>query len=672
MLNGDRLNRKLDLFIFCSLVLGLGNVLFAVTVPDADISERFEKRFFKDSESNVLPYRLLKPEELDKERKYPLVVLLHGIGERGDDNEAQLKWGAKEFAKDENMEKYPCFVAVPQCPISDFWAAALRDLSKDFKMSEKPTQALQMTLELIEVLQEEFSQIDSDRLYITGLSMGGFGTWDAIQRKPDLFAAAVPICGGGDVTKATRLTEIPIWVFHGAEDLLVDPKWSREMVEAIQNAGGNPKYTEYPGVGHHSWIPAYSDPALFEWLFSQKKKTSTRVQYPFVIDNTYTARTGAHNIITLHRGLYGLENRLLQTRWFDEKNFVKKAAGLTYRLAKTILIDNVVDHLSFLAQHEVFGHGARYREFGFVNNEFTLNLPPPYGNGRGWARTGRLEEERFLSAHEHIAMKSGGSESNIILSGIMQANWLQRGSIHYRESILYLMSANDLSLYILRTKYGLRGEAGNDVLNYLKALNVHEGYLFEEDYELALDDLAAKAWINLLNPFQYFSLYAYFKTYLWSGDESLHFPMIELWGVEYLPSFRLGLTPFGPEFYLENFVVKSDRIFNLYFRYGNPTFHKFWGMGAHVINLVKGHRFTVNTRLDIWDQPPLELGGDTIRESDGGLGGRIQGTFYYRLFKDKSLIHLTAQIGYKTAGFLEGEQLADGIVLRVGISFFGL
>lgn len=122
------------------------------------------------------------------------------------------------------------------------------------------------------LLKPEFPQIDPDRLYITGLSMGGFGTWDAIQRKPDLFAAAVPICGGGDVSKASHITKIPIWVFHGAEDNLVNPKWSRDMVEAIKRAGGNPKYTEYPGVGHHSWVPAYSDPELFEWLFSQKKK----------------------------------------------------------------------------------------------------------------------------------------------------------------------------------------------------------------------------------------------------------------------------------------------------------------------------------------------------------------------------------------------------------------
>lgn len=264
----DQLKRKILVISLLSLVV-IGSE--SMISEETDLENRFEAKKYESSRGNILPYRLLKPKAIDRLWNYPLVLLLHGIGERGEDNKAQLKWGAKEFATDENMEKYPCFVVVPQCPISDFWASALRDLSKDFKMSEEPTQALKMTLDLVVALQDEFPQIDSNRLYITGLSMGGFGTWDAIQRYPDMFAAAVPICGGGDVSKADLLTKIPIWVFHGAEDRLVDPKWSRNMIDAIKTAGGNPKYIEYPDVGHHSWVPAYSDPELFDWLFNQKK-----------------------------------------------------------------------------------------------------------------------------------------------------------------------------------------------------------------------------------------------------------------------------------------------------------------------------------------------------------------------------------------------------------------
>lgn len=264
--------------LFPCLIVGMLFPCFLIhawgfQVSEQDLAVRFEKRIYEDRGGNLLRYRLLKPKEVraDPETKYPLVLFLHGIGERGEDNEAQLKWGVKNFAGDENMEKYPCFVAAPQCPLDDFWVAALRDLSEPYTMSEQPTEALRMAMEMVGSLQAEFPQIDSSRLYITGLSMGGFGTWDAIQRYPNLFAAAVPVCGGGDISKAKRFSHLPIWVFHGAEDRLVDPKWSREMVLALENAGGHPKYTEYPGVGHQSWIGAYSDPEMFAWLFSQKK-----------------------------------------------------------------------------------------------------------------------------------------------------------------------------------------------------------------------------------------------------------------------------------------------------------------------------------------------------------------------------------------------------------------
>jgi len=410
--------------------------------------------------------------------------------------------------------------------------------------------------------------------------------------------------------------------------------------------------------------------AALLWLFACP--AFAQVQYPLLFDKTFSARTGAHNIVTLHRGLYGLEGKFLKARWFDEDSFGKKAAGMTYRLAKSILVDYALDHLSFLGQHEVFGHGARYREFGYVDNEFTLNLPPPYGNGRGWASTGHLKKPRITGPHERLGMVLGGSESNAVLSHVLRSNWLQRGSIHYRESILYILSANDLSSYILRTRYNLRGEGGNDVLNYLRTLNSQHGYFLEENHKLTLDDLAARAWINMLDPFLYFSLYAYFKTYLWSGDESVPVPMIKWGGARYLPSFHLGLTPFGPEYYFENLVVKNGRIYDVYLRYGNPTFHKFWGMGAHVMNLVKGARISLDARVDIWNQPPLLLGGERMTETGGGWGGSIQGAVYYRLFKNRPLFHLTAQAGYKTAGFLKGEQLAGGFILRVGISFYGL
>src|SRR5262249_52824913 len=113
---------------------------------------------------------------------------------------------------------------------------------------------------------------DQKRIYVTGLSMGGYGTWDVIGRRPDLFAAAVPVCGGGDETQAATIARVPIWAFHGARDGVVKPARSWNMVAALKKAGGHPGYTEYPDVGHDSWVPTYRDPVLFQWLFAQKRK----------------------------------------------------------------------------------------------------------------------------------------------------------------------------------------------------------------------------------------------------------------------------------------------------------------------------------------------------------------------------------------------------------------
>jgi predicted peptidase len=125
-------------------------------------------------------------------------------------------------------------------------------------------------MEITDQLQKDFN-VDKRRLYLTGLSMGGFGTWDALQRWPDKFAAAVPVCGGGDVGQAKQIAKVPIWVFHGAKDSVVKPDRSRKMVNAIRAAGGDSKYTEYPEAGHDSWSETYRNPQLYDWLFAHKK-----------------------------------------------------------------------------------------------------------------------------------------------------------------------------------------------------------------------------------------------------------------------------------------------------------------------------------------------------------------------------------------------------------------
>ena len=165
--------------------------------------------------------------------------------------------------------QYPCFVIAPQCPAEEKWVDADWDADSHI-MKDKPAVPLDVSIELVHQMLKEHP-IDRARIYVVGYSMGGFGAWDCIERWPDIFAAAVPVCGGGDETKAGRIARMPIWAFHGALDPTVKVSRSRNMILAVVMAGGLPRYSEYPAINHFSWGLAFSDSELFKWLFSQKK-----------------------------------------------------------------------------------------------------------------------------------------------------------------------------------------------------------------------------------------------------------------------------------------------------------------------------------------------------------------------------------------------------------------
>lgn len=232
-----------------------------------DVKTLLEKKTFVDPVGNKLNYRFLKPEVVEPGKKYPLVIFLHGAGERGDDNTKQMVHGIPEFIRPDMRRDYPCFLIAPQCPefrrwVEVDWSASAHKLPKD------ASEPASLVIDLLAQLAHDLP-IDTKRIYLTGLSMGGYGTWDLIARRPDLFAAAVPICGGGDEGTAERFAKMPIWVFHGAKDTGVKPERSRNMIAALKKAGGQPRYTEYPEVGHNSWAPAYREPELYKWLFAQ-------------------------------------------------------------------------------------------------------------------------------------------------------------------------------------------------------------------------------------------------------------------------------------------------------------------------------------------------------------------------------------------------------------------
>ncbi|MEA1986463.1 MAG: prolyl oligopeptidase family serine peptidase [Candidatus Marinimicrobia bacterium] len=247
-------------------------ILFAIvfTISCSKKWTKFEAHGFKyDKDGKMLLYRLLKPKNYDMEKKYPLVIFLHGSGERGSDNKKQLMHGAKIFETKGNMEKYPCFVIAPQCPEGQRWVEVDWNLEQH-TMPENPSESVYLLMKLIDSFQKRYS-IDESRIYVTGLSMGGFGTWDLLARYPEMFSAGAPVCGGADVKTAKIIKDIPIWGFHGALDKTVNPNRTRDMIKAIKDAGGNPKFTEYDSLAHNAWDKTYGNPELLEWMFGQEK-----------------------------------------------------------------------------------------------------------------------------------------------------------------------------------------------------------------------------------------------------------------------------------------------------------------------------------------------------------------------------------------------------------------
>lgn len=197
-----------------------------------------------------MKYLLALPKDYDQKESWPLLLFLHGSGERGDNLDLVKMHGPPKLI--EAGKDYPFIVVSPQCPTGNRgWQA--HELSA-----------------LLDEITEKY-KVDKDRICVTGLSMGGYGTWSLAAFSPDRFAALVPICGGGDPYTVRRFAHVAVWVFHGAKDTAVPLERSEQMVDALKQAEGNVKFTVYPEAGHDSWTEAYNNPELYEWLLQQKR-----------------------------------------------------------------------------------------------------------------------------------------------------------------------------------------------------------------------------------------------------------------------------------------------------------------------------------------------------------------------------------------------------------------
>ena len=235
-----------------SVALATGVVTAAAVAADPEPGQR-PQQMNKQVEVKV-DYLLHLPADYGKEqgKKYPLILFLHGAGERGTDLNVVKKHGPPKLVDGKTQVPVADFIVVsPQCPPNKWW---------------QPHEVIAL---LDEVSQKH--SVDPDRVYLTGLSMGGFGTWDTAARYPERFAAIAPICGGGDPRRVRSLQNMPAWVFHGDKDEVVPVQRSIEMVDALKKLGNEPKFTRYPEAGHDSWTETYNNPELYEWFLKHKR-----------------------------------------------------------------------------------------------------------------------------------------------------------------------------------------------------------------------------------------------------------------------------------------------------------------------------------------------------------------------------------------------------------------
>lgn len=258
-----------------ALLFGFFMVLYGSTLL-AQHQEFYKEAFFV-KQNDTLKYRIMFPKDFSESKQYPIVLFLHGAGERGNDNKKQLTHGSKLFADQINRGAFPAIVIFPQCPQNDYWANATVDRSTkpitlSFPLDIAPTKALSLAMQLLDdMLLKPY--VDTSKIYVGGLSMGGMGTFEILYRKPEVFAAAFAICGAGNPETTEKYAKtIPLWVFHGAKDDVVNPLASISMVEGILKNGGKPNFILYENDNHNSWDSAFSEPKLLPWLFSKSKK----------------------------------------------------------------------------------------------------------------------------------------------------------------------------------------------------------------------------------------------------------------------------------------------------------------------------------------------------------------------------------------------------------------
>jgi len=384
---------------------------------------------------------------------------------------------------------------------------------------------------------------------------------------------------------------------------------------------------------------------------------------PFVIDKNVSSITAAEDLTSIDEFLNHYEQELLPQQISAEDNKLSNLVGMLYRAAKFLLLEDVQDEFITLSQHEVFGHGARMREFGDHNVKYQLSLSPPYGTGGGKTYYG--ENTISYSNDQFNTINIAGVEAQEILGDEMRLRALERDSINYREANLYFTGRLAMTLYALQTKPSdLTAYNGNDIADYIDIVRV-------KNPNVTLKAVQTQSLLNLLDPMTLDWFYSFYW-YLGRGKVESNIPMFSVGSWRYIPGFRFSLTPFGYEYHLENLLADSGKVLNVAASLGSADNGLSYSLGMQAHRLLSKGRMSFDWKVQAWRQPELDLSDSyTIipvqaSANQWSFGGLISTAAYYNFAQSFSI---KAEVGYKSRGFVEGEMLDSGPIFRAGIAF---
>lgn len=394
-----------------------------------------------------------------------------------------------------------------------------------------------------------------------------------------------------------------------------------------------------------------------------------QIDNPIVIDGRQSMYFGAYNLNFAYQLLNQVEDRYVPDTLFHNGKKFNKFLNATYRFSKLMTIDHFQAHYTKLLQHEVFGHGARYREFGFKGNAFNIQAPLPFGSGGAYATSPSYNIE---NPQKNLARLFGGIESSTLYSQTIAQNSLLNNSFHYKDALLYIKTNNDFFRYALITfrRYdnnSLTYTIGGDIGRYLFLLNeIYVPYSNNNTYKI--NYIFARSFLTLANPYQIFSFYT-LGNYVLKGKKGMkNIPMIKFGKFRYLPALGYNMTPFGTEYVFNNYVKLEKRLFNLEISVGDGFYEKFYNVTAKAFDVLNHEKISLNIYGTLWNQPEMDLNRNFFEHTPNKIGGALKADITFRPNKANENFGFFLQTGYKTKGYLLGEYLDANFIFRFGMS----